>query len=169
MLKLKVEKCLQLAFLGAKQHPSLTISLLPINFAHTGTTPTFLSHFLALKSLSTCIFHTYLGVRSYFKPWSSSLFCVLFTLFGHMSTQRLPKQLDWDLVERTFEICFKTNPRAVYDVETQSSCVPAWTQGLFIMGCANCDLLAICRFIQEDCSPPTLGVGSIKASIGFTD
>lgn len=67
--------------------------------------------------------------------------------------QWLPKQLDWDLVERAFKICFKTNPRAVYGVEAQSACNPtALIQSLFIMDCAQCDLLGIYRFSQEDCA-----------------
>lgn len=41
----------------------------------------------------------------------------------------------------------------MYGVEAQSACNPtALIQSLFIMDCAQCDLLGIYRFSQEDCA-----------------
>ena len=58
--------------------------------------------FVGIQSIQQTHFHTYLSVRSYCKPWSRSF---MFTLCGHMRTQRLPNKLDWDVVEKTH---FKT-------------------------------------------------------------
>lgn len=89
-------------------------------------------------------------MRSYFKPWSSSLFCSLcLAIWEPMIAKAIRLRPCWE----SFQNMFQNQPQScVWRGSTISLQSNSPNTSLFIMDCAQCDLLGIYRFSQGDCA-----------------
>lgn len=78
-----------------------------------------------------------------------AVLCFCSPCLVHMRGQRLPKQLDWDLVVRAFKIFFKPNLRAVCGVEMQKKNKAKKQRLALFWRLRMWDLLV--NFNQEEC------------------